>query len=132
MREGVERFGKWFGRKGWFGFSPSDTSHGEGSGLGGNGNVEGVDVNGQVADGNKEKLDIGRLEEEVEKRWNVSESGGKILVEVATAYAITKVFLPARIVLSVWGTPWFARVVLGRFGGLFRRRGANVVTKPGQ
>jgi hypothetical protein len=44
------------------------------------------------------------------------------LIEVATAYAITKVFLPARILLSVWATPWFARVVIGRVGGIFGRR----------
>lgn len=48
-------------------------------------------------------------------------NGTKILVEVATAYAMTKVFLPARILLSVWATPWFARIGVGRFGKLFGR-----------
>jgi hypothetical protein len=52
----------------------------------------------------------------------------RILVEVATAYAITKVFLPARILLSVWATPWFARVTVGRFGGLFGRLGGGART----
>jgi hypothetical protein len=37
-------------------------------------------------------------------------NGMRILVEVATAYAITKVFLPARILLSVWATPALARI----------------------
>jgi hypothetical protein len=32
-----------------------------------------------------------------------------VLVEFATAYTITKVLLPVRIVFSVWGTPGFAR-----------------------
>jgi len=54
---------------------------------------------------------------EEERRWGVNKESSRILVEVATAYAITKVFLPARIVASVWATPWFARVVVGRVGG---------------
>lgn len=66
-------------------------------------------------------VDLQGEEREIERRWHVGESGSRILVEVATAYAITKVLLPARIVLSVWATPWFARVVLSRVGGLFRR-----------
>lgn len=47
--------------------------------------------------------------------------GVRIVMEVATAYAVTKVLLPVRILGSVWATPWFARVVMGRFkrlGGL--------------
>lgn len=55
--------------------------------------------------------------EEAGRRWHVDRTSSRILVEVATAYAITKVFLPARIVASVWATPWFARVVVGRIGG---------------
>ena len=53
--------------------------------------------------------------------WNFSENGSRILVEIATAYAITKAILPARLLLSVWGTPWFARVVIGRLGGAVKR-----------
>lgn len=55
--------------------------------------------------------------EEAGRRWHVERASSRILVEVATAWAITKVFLPARIVASVWATPWFARVVVGRIGG---------------
>ena len=40
----------------------------------------------------------------------------KIVVEVATAYAVTKAILPLRLMLSVWATPWFARVAVGRVG----------------
>ena len=41
------------------------------------------------------------------------------MLEVATAYAVTKALLPARLMLSVWATPWFARVVIGKvWGGL--------------
>ena len=78
-------FGRYFRRKGWFGFNNED------------------------GPGKREKI------------WNVSESASRFLVEVATAYAITKAMLPARLVLSVWGTPWFARVVIGRLGGAIRK-----------
>jgi len=109
VREGVNRFGSYFGRKGWFGFSRGNE--------GGDRNAE---SEGEVT-----------IESE-EKRWRVGEQGSRILIEVATAYAITKVFLPARIVLSVWGTPWFARVFVGRFTGLFRGvKGGSATTALG-
>ena len=136
MREGVERFGRWFGRKGWFGFTIEESGiKDDGSEVevkedeGSIGHVEGVDFKGGVADQRNEGIDVKGLESEVEQRWGVGESGGRILVEVATAYAITKVFLPARILVSVWGTPWFAKAVLGRFGGLFSRKGTDAITK---
>jgi hypothetical protein len=102
VSEGMERFGRYFGRKGWFGFE----------------RVEEDSSATSVTEGE------GSLIEETEKKWHVGEKGSRILIEVATAYAITKVFLPARILLSVWATPWFARVVIGRVGGVFGRRGA--------
>ncbi|KAH8805771.1 hypothetical protein F5884DRAFT_458196 [Xylogone sp. PMI_703] len=80
ISQGTERFGRYFRRKGWFGFSNEEQE----------GNTSGSRLNG---------------------------NGTRILVEVATAYAITKVLLPARIILSVWATPWFARVFIGKIGG---------------
>src|SRR5438045_3422285 len=73
---GVEKFGNYFRRKGWFGLS------------------EDADVVTESKRG---------------RAWNVSEAGTKIVVEVATAYAVTKAMLPLRLMLSVWATPWFAR-----------------------
>ncbi|OBT82505.1 hypothetical protein VE02_09132 [Pseudogymnoascus sp. 03VT05] len=98
MRERGEeyegRFRRYFGRKGWFGVESPD-------GVGGvNGSAEGEGVKEMGGGG-----------------------GVRIVMEVATAYAVTKVLLPVRIVGSVWATPWFARVVVGRFkrlGGLGR------------
>ncbi|KAK5119839.1 hypothetical protein LTR85_007165 [Meristemomyces frigidus] len=40
--------------------------------------------------------------------WGRGEGGVRVVVELATAYAITKALLPLRLVVSVWGTPWFA------------------------
>lgn len=57
--------------------------------------------------------------------WGRGEKGVRIVVELATAYAITKALLPLRLVGSVWATPWFARwtvlPVTRWLGGLFRR-----------
>lgn len=91
MSDGIEKFGRYFRRKGWFGFSND-----------GDGEVE------VVVDG------IGEVQEGGYR-------GSRILVEVATAYAITKLLLPLRILGSVWATPWFARVFVGRVGGALGR-----------
>ncbi|KAJ5647256.1 hypothetical protein N7490_003628 [Penicillium lividum] len=39
-------------------------------------------------------------------------AGVRLVLEFATAYAITKALLPVRIAASVWATPWFAKAVL--------------------
>jgi len=106
ITEGTTKFGRYFARKSWFGFSPStSTQH---------------PTTTTTTTGKKGEIEAGGEEAqkaEVEKQWHVGQSSSRILVEVATAYAITKVFLPARILVSVWATPWFARVVVGRVGG---------------
>lgn len=40
--------------------------------------------------------------------WGRGEGGVRVVVELATAYAIVKALLPLRLLISVWGTPWFA------------------------
>ncbi|KAJ5099625.1 hypothetical protein N7532_006626 [Penicillium argentinense] len=40
-------------------------------------------------------------------------AGVRLVLEFATAYAITKALLPVRIAASVWATPWFARTIVG-------------------
>ncbi|KAF2208573.1 hypothetical protein CERZMDRAFT_101319 [Cercospora zeae-maydis SCOH1-5] len=42
------------------------------------------------------------------KFFGRGEKGTRLVVEFATAYAITKALLPLRLILSVWATPWFA------------------------
>lgn len=92
---GVERFGKYFKRKGWI---------------------------------RSEEAEEAEFEVEMRRRdkvWGVGEGGVRLVVEFATAYAITKMLLPIRIVLSVWATPWFARwtvvPMMGWMGRVFRR-----------
>lgn len=57
------------------------------------------------------------------KGWFGEEEGmgkGRVVLEVAAAYAVTKALLPVRVVGCVWATPWFARNVVQRVGR-FRR-----------
>ncbi|KAJ5851382.1 uncharacterized protein N7529_010767 [Penicillium soppii] len=51
----------------------------------------------------------------------VERAGVRLVLEFATAYAITKALLPARLAASVWATPWFARTVFTPTANLARR-----------
>ncbi|KAF3935292.1 hypothetical protein ABW19_dt0205511 [Dactylella cylindrospora] len=75
---------------------------------------------------------VERFEKYVEKKGWGSKDGdgegaggggsrGKIVVELATSYAVVKALLPARIILSVWAAPWFARVFIVPITKIFRR-----------
>ncbi|KAL2010580.1 hypothetical protein VTN00DRAFT_6387 [Thermoascus crustaceus] len=92
--EGVRRFGRWLRKKGW---------------------VDDTDVESVGAGGESTRTTIGTTAAE--------RKGVRLVLEFATAYAITKALLPVRIIASVSATPWFARVVVGPVGrgvrGLF-------------
>lgn len=89
VREGVKRFERYFRRKGWFGFDQKEDEASR--------SLDGKDGDDEV----------------VLEKWETSSTKYRILVEVALAHTIVKVLLPARILLSVWATPWAA--------GLFAR-----------
>ncbi|KAI3547881.1 uncharacterized protein CLUP02_07478 [Colletotrichum lupini] len=97
VRDGVGMAERYFSRKGWFGFEAQDRGTMTGQ-LEGDGEVEST--------------------QDVLEKWQ-RDGKYKVVVEVAMAWAITKALLPARILVSVWGTPWFAGV-MGRARGLFR------------
>jgi hypothetical protein len=101
---GVERFGKYFKRKGW---------------------VRGEDVVEAEQEVELRKRD---------RLWNVGEGGARLIVEFATAYTITKALLPLRIMFSIWATPWFARTtmlpVIARFRSIFSGKKAKGKTSP--
>ena len=88
--EGVRRFGRWLRKKGWVGEE----------------DVEALSVERRKGGDDQQVpllLSAGQREER---------AGTRLILEFATAYAITKALLPVRIVASVWATPWFARRVL--------------------
>ncbi len=142
---GVEKFGNYFRRKGWIdsGEKREVMELAEGakarkveepnSGKGlvpkwlGRGEV-GTD---QVEEKKRKKVVVSRW-------WGRGEMGTRLVVEIATAYAVVKVLLPLRLVVSVWGTPWFARwtvvPVNNMIKGCFRRgrtQAGTATTIPG-
>lgn len=92
VRDGTAKFERYFTRKCWFGFGE------EGGGEAGPRGIRGEEG---AADGDAAVM----------SRWEASDGKYRIVVEVALAYAITKALLPARIVVSLWATPWFAGVM---------------------
>lgn len=91
VQDGTDRFEGYFRRKGWFGFSQ------------GGGGEEGEEERRLRAEGG---------DEGVMDRWASPDGKYRTVVEVALSYAITKVLLPARIMASLWMTPWFAGVMV--------------------
>ncbi|PHH80912.1 hypothetical protein CDD80_5832 [Ophiocordyceps camponoti-rufipedis] len=83
--EGVARMERYFRRKRWFGFQPEPSE----------------EVNGP---------DHEHTEHAMQRRKDGDRSY-RILVDVALAYAVTKVLLPVRILASLLATPWLARVI---------------------
>jgi hypothetical protein len=93
---GVQKFGRYFRRKGWIG----DREENE---------IEGGPRAGEIEKSKGLKW------------WNRGEGGTRLVVEFATAYAVTKALLPLRIVLSVWGAPWFAKWTVVPVGNAVKR-----------
>lgn len=103
MVEGVDRFGRYFRRKGWIEEGVEEEAGREvreaQSLVGHEEEKDGV----LGSDGKKGKVD---------RAWNISEGGVRLVVEFATAWAVTKALIVPRVVLCVWGTPGFARGVI--------------------
>jgi hypothetical protein len=91
--EGARRAERYFRRKGWFGFSAQE----------GDSSVAVSKSDATVA----ESQDFDGVDG-IKRRWSGADTRYKAVVEVALAYAITKALFPARILVSVWATPWFA------------------------
>ncbi|EHY55303.1 hypothetical protein HRR83_009103 [Exophiala dermatitidis] len=104
INAGVERFGRYFRKKGWI--SERDE----------------LDVEEKT-----KQAKAGKFEKQTISKWfNRGEDTTRWVVEFATAYAVVKVLLPLRLVISVWGAPWFARLAVIPFGkatrSIFRRK----------
>lgn len=144
IASGVERFGRYFKRKGWIrddeaaeavrevGEMQEEATWRAWMVRRGWVRSEGVGVASEE--------DVGREMEtrglrKVDHAWNIGEGGVRLVVEFATAYAIVKMFLVPRIMLSVWATPWFARwtvlPVMRRFRARSGARRKGVVAGTG-
>ncbi|OGM40527.1 hypothetical protein ABOM_010771 [Aspergillus bombycis] len=87
FEEGTRRFGRWLQKKGW---------------------VENVDVDAiEMAAGVNSHDPVTK-----DQMAKSDRKGVRLVLEFATAYAVTKALLPLRIAASVWATPWFARAIL--------------------
>ena len=91
--QGVERWEKYARKKGWVGDEESAV----------------VREGGTQEEGAEQVLK------------EISGQGLRIVLELATAWAVTKALLPVRIVGCVWATPWFARSVVLPGGAVMRR-----------
>lgn len=85
VKKGIDMWGGYLRRKGWID----------------DGATPGADA--------KEGKIAGRAKGKGSKWFGRGENGVRIVVELATAYAVTKFLLPVRIIVSVWATPAFAR-----------------------
>lgn len=101
VTEGVQRFEKYFKRKGWFGFGDDE---------------EVADCHPNILQSKANGAD-GADGGAMLKRWESTDAKYKIVVEVGLAYAITKALLPVRILASLSATPWFAGILV-RLRGL--------------
>lgn len=89
------------GKGGWFGFGRQEKGV-EDDGVG--------DGDADVSRDKSESLKAAAWHK-VKKAVSVdnTEKGYKIGIQIAAAYAITKMLLVPRIALSLWATPWLAR-----------------------
>ena len=121
---GVEKFGNYFRRKGWI--DAGDKREAEvlvKSGEGRNAEKEKKPRRMFAAflsrsrDGVDER---GAEKERVSKWWGRGESGTRLVVEFATAYAVVKLLLPLRLLLSAWGAASFARWTVVPFNNMIK------------
>ena len=117
MVAGVEKFGNYFRRKGWID-------------AGNKREAEELVEDGEASE--VERKEKGKGRGRTSKWWGRGETGTRLVVEFATAYAVVKALLPLRLVFSVWAAPWFARWTVVPFGnmvkGLFSARSKQVGT----
>ncbi|KAH7348993.1 hypothetical protein BKA66DRAFT_516631 [Pyrenochaeta sp. MPI-SDFR-AT-0127] len=119
IASGVERFGRYFKRKGWIRSEEAAEATRE---------VQEFQKDVAWKDWMRQKgwMRSNDVTEEnglrkVDYAWNISEGGVRLVVEFATAYAIVKMFLIPRILFSVWATPWFARMTVIPFLSRFKK-----------
>ncbi|KAJ4377192.1 hypothetical protein N0V83_000015 [Neocucurbitaria cava] len=120
IASGVERFGRYFKRKGWIRSDEAAEAEREVDEMRKDAELQDKMESAGLVKGGEAGREAKRLRK-VDHAWNISEGGVRLVVEFATAYAIVKMFLVPRIVFSVWATPWFARITVIPVLGMFKR-----------
>lgn len=110
---GVEKFGNYFRKKGWI----ESGDKRQASELAEAGEATKVEKKGRFS---KWRNNRERKEGRVSKWWGRGETGTRLVVEFATAYAVVKALVPLRLFLSVWGAPWFARWTVVPFSNMVK------------
>ncbi|KAI1446957.1 hypothetical protein F5Y02DRAFT_49178 [Annulohypoxylon stygium] len=147
--EGLRRYMRYFRKKGWFGLSGEEDGRDgeerleerlrgeierekemereEGRGWfgrwrgGGNVDDKSEDVgSGAEAEDSKTKTAWKKVKNVV--TTDNTEKGYKIGIQIAAAYAITKMLLIPRIALSLWATPWLARGFVAARRSIWKKR----------
>ena len=136
MVAGVERFGRYFRKKGWITEREEDEVERDVVVKRAEMEMEeerdGKGKRRTISQWWKDRQNGGREKRKSAAKWWVrGESGTRWVVEFATAYAVVKVFLPLRIVVSVWGAPWFARGVVIPVGTGIRSFGGRMLRMVG-
>ena len=85
--EGLEKFERWLRKRSW--------------------------IDGESVDGVISATSDADSSGETKTHILTADNGFRLILEFTTAYAITKALLPLRIVVTLWATPWFARMVIG-------------------
>ncbi|RYO93832.1 hypothetical protein DL766_005082 [Monosporascus sp. MC13-8B] len=143
-QEGLRRYGAYFGKKGWFGLKAEggrrgqetlegeldeevrrkrdETADDEGCGWNllwgkGKGTAERAGESEAVEAVEGKTSTAWQKAKKVVKLGNI-ESGYNTGIQVAAAYTITKVLLPVRLIISIWATPWGARLVSALWKGM--------------
>lgn len=109
VQQGVKKWGRYARRKGWVTDAEEEVAELQAERLSEGGDVgAGLGVDGrQVVVGGGNGGGGGQ--------------GVRIVLELGTAWAVTKALLPVRLAACVWGTPWFARVVCVPVWGVVRK-----------
>lgn len=127
---GVEKFGRYARRKGWL--EEGDVVAAEGRVV--RGRMGNGDRGLEKEEKDKKKrwwqgrLGIRKMWQKRDTLWGRGEDGVRLLVEVATAWAVVKALIIPRLALSVWATPWFARIAVEPIMRVLARRGSKLVS----
>jgi Hypothetical protein FLILHELTA len=102
VKQGVEKWGRYFKRKGW---------------------VESDGESPAFANQDLHQAESSDHDQSITATVESRGKGWRVVLEVATAWAIVKALMPVRIIGCVWASPWFARVAVLPITRIFGRIG---------